>query len=146
MENKELLFGTKAVDPYKQQNQFQLLVGKIFTMQSIKFWLLAYLYAVGCFYLFGTSFTVLAIINTVLFPFSIILIGYVARLFMQAIPFIYRLLYPQYKPLFNFYNKLVAVLMIVIKVAIYVYVWQYSFVIGILGLVLVIIYANKLVK
>jgi len=141
-----LLFGTKAVDPHQQQNHFLLVVGKVFTMQKVMFWLLAYVFAVGCFYLFGGSFIPLAIINTILFPFSVILIGYIARLFSQSAPFIFRLLYPNYKPLFNFYSKLVAVLLIIIKTIIYMFVWQYSFVVGILGLALMIFYANKLAK
>lgn len=146
MENKELMFGTEAIDPHQQQNHLLLVVGKVFTMQKLTFWLLAYAFALGCIYLFGGLFIPLAIINTILFPFSIILVGHFARLFMQSIPILYRLLYPQYKPLFNFYSNLVAILLIVIKIVIYLYVWKYSFVLGILGLALVIFYANKLAK
>lgn len=140
------MFGTEAIDPNKTQNQFFLLIHKIITMQSVKFWLFAYVFAVGCYYFVNLPITVLAMVNTLLFPFAAILVGYFARLFMQYVPLLYRLLSPSYKPLFNFYSTFIAFVLIIIKLFIYSFIWYFSFVIGLFGLGLVIYYANKLVK
>lgn len=146
LENKELLFGTRAMDAGKQQNKFLLFMRKMFTMQRVTFWIITYAFAIGCFYLFGESFMLIAAVNTLLFPFAVILVGYFARLFSPSVPFIFRVLYPDYTYLYQAYSTLVFIVLMIVKTIIYMFLWGYSFALGLLGLVLTIFYASKLVK
>lgn len=145
LENKEQLFGTKAIDYRGSQFYLLSMVTRIFTLQNIKFWLLTYVVSVVIFQLFG--WRRIDFINIILFPFSVILIGSIANLFVPSMPQLYRLLYPSsYKVLFLNLSKVWAVIMIIIKLIIYVIVWRYTFILGIVGLMITINNARKLIK
>src|SRR5699024_11599917 len=89
LQNKELLFGTRAMDAGKQQNKFLLFMRKMFTMQRVTFWIITYAFAIGCFYLFGESFMFIAAVKSLLFFFVVIFVGYFALLFFTSVPFLF---------------------------------------------------------
>lgn len=146
MENKEQLFGTKAIEYTDSKFNFLSVVKRIFTLQNVKFWLITYLVSLIIYQFFNFRVELLAAFNFVLFPFAVIFIGSIANHFILSIPRIYRLLYPTYKNLSTFQNKVVLVITNIIKFFIYVIVWNYAFIVGIVGLVVTSNNARELTK
>lgn len=110
MENKEQLFGTKAIEYTDSKFNFLSVVKRIFTLQNVKFWLITYLVSLIIYQFFNFRVELLAAFNFVLFPFAVIFIGSIANHFILSIPRIYRLLYPTYKNLSTFQNTVVLVI------------------------------------
>src|SRR5699024_5031502 len=133
LQNKEVLFGAKAIDSNTQQNKVVLVIRKLFTLQRVTFWLITYAFALGCFYLFGESFMLIAAVNTLLLPFAAILVGYFARLFSPSVPFIFRVLYPDYTYLYHAYSTLVFIVLVIFKTIIFILFWIVSFVMTFYG-------------
>lgn len=146
MENKEQLFGTKAIEYTDSKFNFLSVVKRIFTLQNVKFWLITYLVSLIIYQFFNFRVELLAAFNFVLFPFAVIFIGSIANHFILSIPRIYRLLYPTYKNLSTFQNTVVLVITNIIKFFIYVIVWNYAFIVGIVGLVVTSNNARELTK
>lgn len=146
MGNKEQLFGTKATGYIESDINFLSVVKRVFTLQNIKFWLIVYLVSLIIYQFFRLKSGFISSINLILFPFSVILVGSLANQFILSMPQIYRLLYPTYRNLSNRQNMIVLVITNIIKFLIYVIVWNYTFIVGIVGLVVTMNNARKLTK
>ena len=147
MEINRQLFGTKATEYIDSQFNFLSVVKRIFTLQNVKFWLLTYLVSLIIFQFFRSYIPLIDSINFVLFPFTVIVVGTIANQFILSMPLIYKLLYPTYKQnLSNHHNKIMLVITNIIKFIIYVIVWRYTFILGIIGMIVTINNARKLTK
>ena len=156
MENKEQLFGVKALDYQPKINALSVLK-QILTLQSIKFWIFTYVIAFVFYYLFTTDFiklnkfipflatdmTWMYIINMILFPFSAILLGTLA---IKARGQVYRLLYPSIQITYVNQHFFVAIILGILTIILYIIVWRFSFVIGIIGIIITVNDALKLLK
>ncbi|MDQ0300431.1 putative neutral ceramidase superfamily lipid hydrolase [Salibacterium salarium] len=144
MENKEQLFGTKAVD---SEFKFLSVVKNFFTLQNVKFWLLTYLVSFIIFEFFSSHIILINSVNFILFPFTVIIVGTVANQFVLSISLVYRLMYPTYKhSLSNNQNKVMLIITNIIKFFIYIVLWRYTFILGIAGLIITINNARTLDK
>jgi len=144
LENKEQLFGTKVVG---SEFNYLSVVKKILALQHVKFWLLTYLVSFFIFQFFRSYIIFVDSINLILFPFAVIIVGIIANKFMLSIPVIYKLLYPTWKNnLSNHQNKVMFIITNIIKFVIYVIVWRYTFILGVVGLIITINNARTLAK
>jgi hypothetical protein len=147
LENREKLFGTKATDYKGSDVKLSSILKKIFTIQPVKFWLITYSVSLIIQYFLGSNVLVINIINTVLFPFSIILLGSMAISIGHSNSFLFRLLYPSaFKVLFVDSSKLAGVLMVIIKLILFYIVWRFTFILGIIGFLLTVSHARNLLK
>ncbi|HLR75539.1 MAG TPA: hypothetical protein VK077_09710 [Virgibacillus sp.] len=134
VENKERLFGIKAVDARGKSSLFK----SFFRIQTWKFWLMTYAFAIVVFYIFNiTYYDFVFIVNVILFPFSAMFIGKVANFFKPSSQIVYGLLYPSHKKHLHSNNQLFNLVFILIKIGVFIVIWRYSFIIGIIGLIIV---------
>lgn len=141
MDKKEPLYGVSAGAEGKL-----LLIGKnTITLQPILFWVLSYVVSVVIFLFFKSYIPLLNILNVVLFPFAVMLIGDIAIKFTFSFPLLYGLLYPTYKDYVNSHNTFIRILIIVLKIGIYIVVWRYTFILGVIGLMIKISHTQKMI-
>ncbi|MFK3936807.1 hypothetical protein ACI2JA_04750 [Alkalihalobacillus sp. NPDC078783] len=141
MERTEQWFGTKSV--HSKSTIFSVLKNFV-TLQSIKFWVLAYVFSMIVDLFFGSNSILIDSVNLVLFPFAVILIGTVANQFIMSARFVYILLYPTYKNLTNSQSIMFILVVNVLKFIFFIIVWKYTFVLGVIGLILSIYNAQKM--
>lgn len=139
---KEQLFGIKATD-YTPNLHVLSLLKQIFTLQSIKFWIVTYIISFIFYYFFKTNIIFIDIFNIILFPFSVILLGTIAISFRGQL---YRLLYPSIRTIYVNQHFLIAIMIGILKLILYIAVWKYTFILGIVGFIIRINEAIKLLK
>ncbi|WP_222119469.1 hypothetical protein [Siminovitchia fortis] len=141
MESKEHLFGTKAAGVSGRNLSYQTVIKNTMRLQPIKFWAFTYIVAFLIYQFISPTFYLpffVNIVNLILFPFSAMLMGKLANFFYPSFSFIRAILYPSYKTNPDSSNIFAAVFVLVVKLIIYIMIWHYTFIIGILGLIIAI--------
>lgn len=144
--SKEQLFGLKASGTIKKRSS---AIKNFFRLQSWKFWLITYLFAFIIFYFSTITYNyefIIHVANVFFFPFSVLLFGKVANFLKASSPMAYVLLYPSHKKHLNSVRRIYNLIFFLIKVVIFIVVWHYSFIIGIIGLILTISDVKNLTK
>src|SRR5699024_9438072 len=139
------LFGTQVAKSGRSQVNLFSMVKRALTLQDVQFWLICYVISFLMYQLFSIHLAHINIINLILFPFSVILIGNIVNQLFSGTPLLLQLFYPSYKNLSNS-NVLVYIILGFVKLWIYINVWRYSFIIGLVGLIFTLHYARKLIK
>ncbi|MEK4566886.1 hypothetical protein MKX54_19590 [Alkalihalobacillus sp. FSL R5-0424] len=141
MESTEQWFGTNSV--HSKSTIFSVLKNFV-TLQPIKFWVLSYVLSMIIELFFGSNSILIDSVNLILFPFAVILIGTLANQFIMSARFFYILLYPTYRNLTNSQSIMFLLVVNVLKFIFFIIVWKYTFVLGVIGLVLSIYNAKKM--
>ncbi|GGP15236.1 hypothetical protein [Oceanobacillus neutriphilus] len=149
---KQTAFGTQhtAADENKQGKLANIKL--VFSLQNKLFWVSAYLLAI--IYLIISDRDILQfhfptiphIAMTVLFPFSVLIIGSIAIRLRNMMPGVYYWLYPTYRRSPNINSILFLVIWYAMKVMFYYFIWATSFLWGILGIIFAVINARKIEK
>jgi len=149
IENKEQLFGTKAIISGEDTSSFSVLLKTFLKLQPIKFWVIAFIvsFLINHFFTFGLYLPYFFNkVNIFLFPFAVMLVGKISILGYPTIPMIRELLYPSYKVNLESSHLIITVITLLIKSIIYIIVWNYTFIIGVLGLIMALDDVKKLSK
>lgn len=131
MEEQDSLYGISA----SARGNALTLGKKTLTLQSIKFWVLTYLFSVIVFQFLKSYIPLADYLNLILFPFSVMLVGDIAIRFINSFPLLYNLLYPTVKIKYGTQSTIKLLLISILKIVIYIIVWKYTFVLGIIGLI-----------
>lgn len=139
-------FGITEESSNKIENKFL----SIFKTQSIKFWIYSYLFSYFVYwfnntYYYRGSLKLFSLngINLILFPFAIIVLGELSVQFFKKDTFLYNLFYPSINKISSF-GILTMILFFILKLSLYRIVWSFSFIIGIVGVLLNIYYSKKI--
>lgn len=136
LENKDVLFGVSAV----RDNSASPIVSSLkqfVRLQPLKFWMYSYVISIIVYFLLSKSLQAPVFfyyINVLLFPFSVMLVGKVANFFYFSAPWMHALLYPSFRTASGLSSSILKGIMLIIKIIIYVMVWNYTFFVGIIGL------------
>lgn len=141
LERAEQWFGINSV--HSKSTIFSVLKN-FCILQPIKFWVLSYVLSMIIESFFGSNSILIDSINLILFPFAVILIGTLANQFITSARFLYILLYPTYRNLTNSQSIMFLLVVNVLKLIFFIIVWKYTFVLGVIGLVLSIYNAKKM--
>lgn len=144
LDGKKQLYGVSAVNATK--NMPFTVIKNFFTIQPWKFWFSTYIFAIILFYITNQFHSIYYILNTLLFPFSCMLLGKIANFFNPSVRFIHAILYPGNTDYLRTSFLLTMLIIYVLKFFLYAIVWSYSFAIGIIGLIVTIIDVKNLSK
>lgn len=149
---KQIAFGAQHTAANENQQGKLANIKMVFSLQNKLFWVNSYLMAVIYLILSNGSFShfsfpsIFHLINAILFPFSVIVMGSIAIRFRNIMPGVYYWLYPTYKKSPNINSMLFLIIWYVIKFMFYYFIWATSFLWGILGILLAAINARKIEK
>ncbi len=124
----------------------------VFSLQNKLFWVNSYLLAIIFLILSNGSLSnfnfpsIFHLINAILFPFSVIVMGSIAIRFRNFMPGVYYWLYPTYRKSPNINSMLFLLIWYVVKVMFYYFIWTTSFLWGVLGILLAALNARKIEK
>lgn len=147
---KRAPFGAQQADGNKQGKLAN--VKMIFSLQNKLFWVNAYLLALIYLMISDRNilqFSLPSIPNigmTVLFPFSVLIIGSIAIRFRNWMPGVYYWLYPTFRVSPNIQSKLFLAIWYITKFIFYYFIWATSLLWGILGILFAVINARKIEK
>lgn len=159
--DKSDLFGVSTTNITNRKLDKFTFLKSLLRIQSFKFWLIAYLLSFIVYYFAEYHVEVytehinltlmefspfILLLNFILFPFSIILLGKIGSKMIQLPKFIYVLFFPTVKISKYINSPVLIFFLFVLKLVLFYLLWTYSYIVGIIGLILMLIDAKNLSK
>lgn len=119
----------------------------VFKSQGIYFWIISYVSSFIIYSLLDAySTTLLNILNLFLFPFALILFSQLQIYFTGSMNGLAQWLAPNFRVNKSFSSGIVTFLWYASKLIMYYFVWNFSFIIGVLGILITLINSGKINK
>lgn len=159
--DKNELFGVTATNITNKQLSKFTFANNLLMIQSIKFWLITYAISFVVYYVSGvntdfiTTYIPLSsvvyssfflILNLLLFPFSVLLFGRFGSSLTRFPIFFYVLIFPSAKIRTYIDGSFKRLIIGLLKLILFYFVWLHSYILGIIGIIILLIDAKNLSK
>jgi len=141
-ENEKFGAESKANDSGNKNNKIWM----IFKSQGIYFWIISYVSSFIIYSFLDTYSTALNVFNLFLFPFALILFSQLQVYFTGSMNRFAKWLAPDFRINKSFGSGVVTFLWYASKLVMYYFVWNFSYILGVLGILIIVINGSKINK
>lgn len=118
-------------------------IGDIFKNQGIPFWIISYVASFLIYNFLSSEIGILKIMNLLLFPFTLILFAQIQVFFTGSMNRLARWIAPDFRTYGAFSSGFGSILWYISKLFFYYCVWGFSYVLGIIGIIMIFVTNNK---